>query len=469
MSFCSLFALGVGVFSFFDVNKVSADGDIIVPYNNLINSDFTRSTSELNNYWFSTFPISYFDDYIEVTATGRDGFLLRNAINLVEGHFYYLSFSYRSTVIFENRMLTLNTCQPSNDWSSFELYSNVLTYNNFDTYPYLSGLVGTYSLRYINLIDVSLLFGVGAEPSSLSSFKMSNFYSVLDDFDYLPFGSGYTDGSHFFSSYSDVYDLAYDEGFDVGYDEGYDEGAFDTFDDYVSSLSNVNGCTYLTSFIPWAYVSNSWVEGDKSYVPNDGVFVNTNAMWGQFFFTGNVYLTSVVLKGVYTITEGVSYPIALGSFKPTDNIPSDKFIRTYEYVTIDGISCTRFYVDGFVSVNAISVLGPNYFNFYPVLKMDNVEASVGLYENGYDTGYYNGYNSGYSYGYKVGTGEGTSQVRTINAIFDGIGDIALLPINMFLAIFNFEILGINISSFVSALLSVCIIILIFKAIIGLKV
>lgn len=82
-----------------------------------------------------------------------------------------------------------------------------------------------------------------------------------------------------------------------------------------------------------------------------------------------------------------------------------------------------------------------------------------------DTG---GYNKGYQDGYVDGFNEGFSSDSTAVTIFNGILNIALVPINLFLGMFNFEILGINISGMVSAILSVCLVIIVIRFITGKK-
>lgn len=107
------------------------------------------------------------------------------------------------------------------------------------------------------------------------------------------------------------------------------------------------------------------------------------------------------------------------------------------------------------------------------------------YSDGYNAGNTQGYNNGYAYGfeqgvvsqqiaidnaynngYSVGLAEGMSSDSTVVGIFSGILQIGMLPINMFLAMFNFNILGINVSSFISALLTVCITIIVVKTVMG---
>lgn len=92
------------------------------------------------------------------------------------------------------------------------------------------------------------------------------------------------------------------------------------------------------------------------------------------------------------------------------------------------------------------------------------------YDNGYNTGYADGDNNGYTKGFGEGYDKGRedfeNQDSQINSIFEGILSIGLLPIEFFLSIFNFEIFGINITAIVSAILSLCVIILLMRYVLG---
>ena len=81
---------------------------------------------------------------------------------------------------------------------------------------------------------------------------------------------------------------------------------------------------------------------------------------------------------------------------------------------------------------------------------------------GYTEGKVDGYADGKRDGYIEGLRDGENTDATINSIYTGILAIGFIPINFFLAIFNFEILGINLSEFVSSILSVCVVIIIIK-------
>lgn len=85
---------------------------------------------------------------------------------------------------------------------------------------------------------------------------------------------------------------------------------------------------------------------------------------------------------------------------------------------------------------------------------------------GYQTGKQAGDNEGYQRGYDAGIAYSISQGSTATEIFSGIINVALLPINFFLACFNFEVFGINIGGFVSATITVLIIIIVYRVIIS---
>ena len=91
------------------------------------------------------------------------------------------------------------------------------------------------------------------------------------------------------------------------------------------------------------------------------------------------------------------------------------------------------------------------------------------YNNGYSAGESSGYSSGYSAGetsgYSAGYNQGVENaneytfIALIGAVFDA-------PINAFTSLFNFEILGFNILSFLTSLLTLCVILFILKLIFG---
>lgn len=90
------------------------------------------------------------------------------------------------------------------------------------------------------------------------------------------------------------------------------------------------------------------------------------------------------------------------------------------------------------------------------------------YDQGYADGTENGKTIGYQTGYADGYTEGVSIDSTAFTIFNGILNIGMIPINFFLAMFDFTILGINISNFVMSVLSVFVTIWLIRMLTGKK-
>lgn len=86
------------------------------------------------------------------------------------------------------------------------------------------------------------------------------------------------------------------------------------------------------------------------------------------------------------------------------------------------------------------------------------------YSAGIDDGFAKGQAIGQQYGYAQGIKYAQEQNSTALTIFQGIINIALIPINFFLACLNFEVFGINIGGAVSALLTVCIVVILCRTI-----
>lgn len=129
------------------------------------------------------------------------------------------------------------------------------------------------------------------------------------------------------------------------------------------------------------------------------------------------------------------------------------------------------------SFSVSNVVGGTRANTYNVSLTDlyNVVNSYfgsadGGYNDGYNTGYQagstNGYNTGYDTGYATGYTDGVNTDTTVFNIFNGILTIGMIPINVFLAMFDFTILGINISNFVMSLLTVLVTLWIVRTISG---
>ncbi len=134
------------------------------------------------------------------------------------------------------------------------------------------------------------------------------------------------------------------------------------------------------------------------------------------------------------------------------------------YMTAGGINNT--FKRNYTSANTVHTLNAIY-NDGELFKAQYNSSTNENYNNGYHQGLKDGEKNGYANGYSAGLADGIKD-NTIFNIFNGILNIAMVPVNFFLSIFNFEILGINMAGFVSALLTISIIIFLLRMIKGSK-
>lgn len=90
------------------------------------------------------------------------------------------------------------------------------------------------------------------------------------------------------------------------------------------------------------------------------------------------------------------------------------------------------------------------------------------YDDGYNAGNADGNAIGYSTGYADGYTEGVETNGTAFTIFNGIIGIGMLPINVFLAMLDWQVFGINISNFVMSILTLAITIYVISTFTGKK-
>lgn len=132
-----------------------------------------------------------------------------------------------------------------------------------------------------------------------------------------------------------------------------------------------------------------------------------------------------------------------------------------------------------------SILYDNYLNtfgqivnFHPqytdyAISIDSV-VNNGLYNllfTDYNNGYTDGFRDGTTYGYDLGYSQGLVDANTdpvMNSIFNGIFQIGLLPVNVFLTMFNYDVFGINIAGLVSGFLTLSVLVIIIRFIFGAK-
>lgn len=234
--------------------------------------------------------------------------------------------------------------------------------------------------------------------------------------------------------------------------------SFDYYSRFIENLQNYefvyNSGTKVTDFLNGTsvnlYTSNIWyveltdsgaIRASYTIDTFNLQIVNVEPTLQKFLFTfhctGASY--SVRLEGWYFFTDGTHQEFLFNNFmyKTTEVNPLN-----WEH------SCISFAIGDYISLFPSGTSGGGNYN-------------VG-YENGYSVGANDGYQRGYTEAMDIYSHMDT----TASTIFNGIFEVGLLPVNVFLTIFNFEVFGINISGLVSALLTVSVVIIILRFLLG---
>lgn len=196
---------------------------------------------------------------------------------------------------------------------------------------------------------------------------------------------------------------------------------------------------YLTDFNLNISLSSYYLSGNQIIYEN-GFNLNTRLDWEITPSSYNQQLSNISFR--YGI-DNDDY-MYLNIYDNNEIINSDKVLLNDEFSSTIRTRNDVLYNDSLI--NSVESLLSQLYG----------QSESDSYQQGYSNGHIDGYN------------DGLNVDSTVVTIFNGILNIALVPINFFLGMFNFEILGINMSAFVSALLSVALIIIVIRLITGKK-
>ena len=215
----------------------------------------------------------------------------------------------------------------------------------------------------------------------------------------------------------------------------------------------------------------------------DNSYYRTNIMWadyenGNTMYTTAYFCISKTFNGnVKTITFGSDLSGAL------QGCPLD-FYNYVAYFDVNGSGmwltferCVASELNGgYIDQDTLALDYRIYYLNNPSNYTDNEMYNYGYsggYNSGYDTGYSDGKNNGYSDGYNVGQNVGynigynNGVSESNDYTFLGLVSACIdAPITYFNSLFNFELLGVNLSSFLTALFTICVIVTIVKLCLG---
>lgn len=256
-----------------------------------------------------------------------------------------------------------------------------------------------------------------------------------------------------------------------------------------TSPSNNGGDDVVFTMTTGRFVRNSSSNTSdlRFYISNIATDTSSNGFHQNFLGSG---------YNVWWYVYRINYTINISGFSPFETTIRDKAIGSWNVasyyfgtstspsaitensITKPGLTLVGYYQVDFTESNYDLGYSDGYSAGYTAGNNDGF--NVG-YESGNSTGYQNGYNTGYqegvdsqtqaiedayNSGFSAGYDEGFSVDSTAATIFSGILQVGMLPINVLLAIFNFEILGINLSAFISAILTVCLTVIVIRTVTG---
>lgn len=223
-----------------------------------------------------------------------------------------------------------------------------------------------------------------------------------------------------------------------------------------------------------------YINNDDSMLQiNDGVYTFNDdyVNVGTYRLYGSKLFNTISLRQYYFNVfddTGDNHYIDLG-LKLTFNF-KDNTIATYDFAYLNyTLQVNEGYE--YEDSNLYTMETLNIAQTFDIINNSNQTSTDTAYNEGYDSGYNNGYDDGresveddltdsYNNGYSAGYNAGYNADSVISTIFSGIIQVALVPVNFFLGVFNFEILGINLRAFIQALFTIALVIVVVKMVFG---
>lgn len=373
-------------------------------------------------------------------------------------------------------------------------FDNAVAFCVTNDYPEYQDFYSGYELRFRSTSS-SEVFYIRIYNTYFSYYTEplndTNFYSSIGSYaNYSKWLEGYNAG--YTGTQTDITN-ARQEGYNQGYADGLNKNKYGPFSNMTitigfNNLFDQGGDSLATGWytefrsddIPNALYSIGF-NADRFY--NDYVYPTILDEFEDYDTFDDVYLDFDYQGNDFSST---TYPLrfylaSLASESPVDVLYTDGTDVTYYFISntdeggetyytipfdsnksIDRLGITLRGGQDIISSLSISVYGQAYQDGY------NAGSSVG-YNNGYtagkDIGYEQGYNGGFQVGKQQGFNEGVASANEYS--FLGLlTSVVDAPLKVFYDMFDFEILGYNMSSFFLALLSICIVIAVVKVILA---
>lgn len=389
----------------------------------IYNLDSYDRTSAYTLSCYLTFACSDSSSYLSVGIKGRE-----------PGSSYGVPTRVNASSTYQLVTFTIPANAFGSSYVSFEVYFS------FEPSSYSVRPNFTCNLQWVKL----------EKGSNFTGYSRGDYQSGYDD----GYNAGYDEGYN--AGVTDGTQSGYDEGYEVGYDEGYNTG----ISDGLISANQIFNCS--TFAVGWddvnqyAYVMPSEPSGgivNKSFTEIPGGFCPLSKI--AFDSYGGGYLPIDLLPR----TEG-------SSTNPMDSI----YWLTFDSLLEVGQWLLDNPNDFLVSWTITGEADPAAVVFSDLSNLPNFMSGAGEnyligYDEGYNVGYDDGDGAGYNRGYGVGFNAGQADAASGNYTFLAlIGSVLDAPISAFKGLLDFELLGVNMSSFVLAIMSLCVIIVIIRVV-----
>lgn len=427
---------------------------------------------------------------------------------------YFYSFSHEFSISHKYFIYLCVDGYYANIYMQFQsnlgnLYGANLTYSDFYYYRFITinDAVNGFELYASNLpdnvlnvsvcfLDLTSIFGVGNEPISINS-TLS--YYISSSFNYYSIGynSGFNDGNidGISSGYQEGYQVGVNDGYNEGLQDGYLDGEADGYaqgylDGYTEALDSTD---YTESIDLNSYYNfrskyyqqnpNYWVSSDSTgLIVNAGdLAINNPPSWIALYFDFSNY------EEGYSYTFNASFDFAQVvnnvALLTTDSFTSEKFniIANFDYteyvpdIDLDGlINAVNFdfsnieftpqgnqnylvlafynqfiYYDEWFTITDFNLIGEFTFDSRLDKAFNDGIKYADSRVNDNSASYLNGLDNGYKSGYSDGLNKGSDY--SFGSFFFGIIDA---PIRAVLSMFDFEIFGTNLRTFMLVIFSI---------------
>lgn len=470
-------------------------------------SENLRINYSVNDFDDVPFGDTSFDDYLYATdvaniTIGDDG--VWNITSKDDGVFFYYLKTFPSADIINTAFTFTIALHVNSVASSFGEYDNSIGYVTSNPYSSSSYYqeVSYFNLSGYQANDVAIVsldFTMPYKNIDLRAFKFELFcdaggasyasplwfkvesYSIDD-------AAGFTGYVEFDKDYNDGYDSGYNEGYnagvadgtqsgyDEGYVDGYDEGYTNGLADEVYTASQAfksSGYEYMNSLKAGTSTKFEGVKSIGSLV--DGYEDVDIPLNGLYFAASNLIPDNsgghLPLPSDWeSLLDGTVYDTAYEIYAKS------QYAMTFDNRVQQAQWLIDHPMDNLVLIPT-DVVGGSSGSVYPIYFVMNDRSLLERFVSGagaaYDLGYQGGYNegydagdgAGYNRGYGVGFNDGQVDASSGNYTFLAlIGSVLDAPISAFKGLLDFDLLGVNMSSFVLAIMSLCVIIVIIRVV-----